>query len=203
MSKHTMAQLAKTNLKATATVKSEMSQADELHYGLATEKMGLLDTLKSMTHTCNKRMQDVNDCGAFHTELLETGYDYPAACELERMDRMAARLQEYYLKMRHMWQNNNDDECPLEHLDEIATNVTNLGDMVRQLVKAAYQYKDFHRAAEEEESRGRTTVDEQQKDRTSEEDEYKSTMYAISMENRKRAEEWGDELESGKHVDIP
>ena len=202
-----MAQLAKTNPKATATVKSEMSQTDELHCGRATEKMGLLDTLKSMNHTCNKRMQDVNDCRAFHMELLETGHDYPAACELERMDRMAARLQKYWLKMRHMWQNNDDDECPLEHLNEIATNVTNLGDMVRQLVKAAYQYTDFHRAAEEEESEGRTRppVDERQTDHMSGEDEYESTMYfdAISMENKKRAEERGDELASEKHVDIP
>ena len=81
-----MAQLAKTNLKATATVKSEMSQTDELHCGLATEKMGLLDTLKSMTHTCNKRMQDVNDCRAFHMELLETGHDYPAAIGKDEPD---------------------------------------------------------------------------------------------------------------------
>ena len=103
-------------------------------------------------------------------------------------------MQKYWLKMRHMWQNNDDDECPLEHLNEIATNVTNLGDMVRQLVKAAYQYTDFHRAAEEEESEGRTRAlgdDGRQKNHMSDEDEYKSTMYfdAISMENRKRAEE--------------
>ena len=90
MSKHTMAQLAETNLKATAITKPEIAPPEELHHR-TTKKMGLLDTLKSMTHTCNKRIDDVNDCGAFHTELLETGYDYPAVCELERMDRMAAR----------------------------------------------------------------------------------------------------------------
>ena len=156
-----MAQSAKTNLKATAT----------------TKKMGLLDTLKSMTNTCNKRIQDVNDCGTFHTELLETGDDYPAVCELERMDRMAARLQAYYLKMRHVWQNNNDDECPLEHLDEIAMNMTNLGVMVKQLVEEAYQYTDFHRHAKQKGSKGSKTVDERQRDQTSEEDEYENTMY--------------------------
>jgi len=94
-------------------------------------------------------------------------------------------------------------KCPLEHLDEIATNMTNLGDMVRQLVEEAYQYTDFHRLAKQKGSRGSKTVDERQKDRTSEEDEYKSTMYfdAISVENRKRAEERGEESE--KHVDTP
>ena len=164
--------------------------------------MGLLDTLKSMTNTCNKRIEDVNDCGTFHTELLEAGDDYPAVCELERMDRMAARLQAYYLKMRHVWQNNNDDECPLEHLDEIATNMTNLGDMVKQLVEEAYQYTDFHRHAKQKGSKGGKTVDERQRDQTSEEDEYENTMYfdAISVD-RKRAEKRKET--NKKHVDTP
>ena len=181
-----MAQSAKTNLRATAT----------------TTKMGLLDTLKSMTNTCNKRIDDVNDCGTFHTELLEAGDDYPAACELERMDRMVARLQAYYLKMRHVWQNDNDDECPLEHLDEIAKNMTNLGVMVKQLAEEAYQYTDFHRHAKQKESMGGKTVDERQRDQTSEENEYENTMYfdAITVD-RKRAEE-RDET-SKRHVDTP
>ena len=102
-------------------------------------------------------MQDVNDCRAFHMELLETGHEYPAACELDRMDRMAARLQKYWQKMKYMWQNNNNDECPQEHLDEIATNVTNLGDMVSQLVEAATQYSDFHRTTSKEGSGGADT----------------------------------------------
>ncbi len=110
-----------------------------------------------------------------------------------------------------MWQNKDDDECPQEHLNEIATNVTNLGDMVRKLVRAAYKYTKIHRTTEEEESEGRTRAyggardGRRRKSQASDEDEYKSTMYfgAISMENERRAEERSNGLASENHVGRP
>ena len=122
-----MAQSAETNLKATATVKSKMSQLDKPHCGRAANKIGLLDTLKAMTHTCNKRMQDVNDCRASHQDMLETGHEYPAGCELDRMDRMVARLQKYWQKMKYMWQNNNLGDATVQpnmyHLEVTRSSV--------------------------------------------------------------------------------
>ena len=144
-----MAQSAKRNLETTAVHQaSTRSISQSSQHGHITNKMTLLDTLKSMTHTCNKRMQDVNDCRDSHQDMLKAGRAYPANCELDRMDRMAARAKQYWQRMRYVWQSSDTDGCPKGDLDEIAMNVTNLGDMANQLVKASTQYSKFHRTAD-------------------------------------------------------
>ena len=90
-------------------------------------------------------MQDLTDCRDSHREMLSAGHEYPANCELDRMDRMAVRVEKYWQRMKQMWQSSDNDECPQEHLDEIAINVTNLGEMVKGLVEKATQYSEFYR----------------------------------------------------------
>ena len=109
-----------TNNPSTYTTQYDNSNTDE---------MSLLDTLKSMTHTCNKRMQDVNDCRDSHRDMLEAGHEYPANCELERMERMAKRAKQYWQRMKNMCKHHEDVIGPERNLDEIAINVKNLGDL--------------------------------------------------------------------------
>ena len=106
--------------------------------------MNLLETLKSMTETCNKRMQDINDCREAHQTMLETRQAYPAYCKLERMDRMTVRVKRYWQRMKDMWLN-HEGKRPEKDLAEIAGNVTNLGDMVDQLVRSSQDYSKFYR----------------------------------------------------------
>ena len=90
--------------------------------------MNLLETLKSMTNICNRRMQDVTDCRDSHRTMLTAEHAYPEDCELERMDRMAVSAKQYWQRMKDMWQHNdNVSKCPKEDLEEIPVNVTNLG----------------------------------------------------------------------------
>ena len=179
-----MAQSAKKNLATTAVHQARTeSESQTSQHGHITNKMTLLDTLKSMTHTCNKRMQDVNDCRDSHRDMLKAGQAYPANCELDRMDRMAARTKQYWQRMKDMWQSSDADRCPKEDLNEIATNVTNLGNMVDQLVKASTQYSKFYRTADggKTNERSRIIDDDEYKKRQhgpkDEEDKYKSILY--------------------------
>jgi hypothetical protein len=210
-----MAQSAKKNLATTAnhqagnkSPKPQTSQYENIN----TNKMTLLDTLKSMTNTCNKRMQDVNDCRDSHRDMLEAGQAYPANCKLERMDRMATRAKQYWQRMKDMWQNNDAVRCPKGDLDEIAVNVTNLGDMVDQFVKASKQYSKFYRQTGKRKRNERTRIvdndkhKERQQGPTDEEDEYRSILYfdAVSLKNRGQAqtedEEKNEESTSINHA---
>ena len=138
-----MAKSAVKNLAAAATHDHTRTTQYQQING-ETISMSLLDTLKSMTNTCNKRMQDINDCRDAHQTMLETGHAYPAYCELDRMDCMAVRVRQYWQRMRDMWIHHNTGKCPKKDLDEIAINVTNLGNMVDQLVRGSQDYSKFY-----------------------------------------------------------
>ena len=157
-----------------------------------TNEMNLLDTLKSMTHACNKRMQDVNDCRDSHRDMLEAGHEYPANCELERMERMAKRAKQYWQRMKNMCKHHEDVIGPERNLDEIAINVKNLGELVDQLVRASTHYSNNYKKTGERKDQRRTQGDKhgkrQQTTANGEEDEYRDILYfdTISLRNGRR-----------------
>lgn len=192
-----MAQLAQKNF---TTIEdhhqdnAEFTRAPTTQYrNSETNTMNLLDTLKYMMNICNKRMQDVTDCRDSHRTKLAAGHAYPADCELERMDRMAVRAKQYWQRIKEVWKHHDAaSKCPRENLEEIAVNVTNLGDMVDKLVKASQQYASFYRQTGQRKGDEQTRNVEndennkQKQDPAEQEDEYRDILYvdAVSLKNR-------------------
>ena len=106
-----------------------------------------------------------------------------------------------------MWQHHDAvSTCPKEDLEEIAVNVTNLGDMVDQLVMASQQYARFFRQTGQriEDERTRIVDDDENKEwqqgPEEEQDEYRNILHvdAVSQKNRGQAQ---DEYRNILYVD--
>ena len=154
-----------------------------------------LETFKTMAQKCHGKINDVTDCRDSHQTMLAAGYAYPAEYQLERMDRMAVRVEKHWQQMRDMWYHHVITDNTMATLIEIAENVTNLGAMVGELVYASRRYAAFYRQTQLMVSDSMSRADNvndvmstntrRQQRQTDEEDEYTEVLHYDALSQRK------------------